>query len=164
MIERTVTVWTDTREHYPLTFPATVLWRPDPRRNPTLLAVKAEAHKLDTGDYCLACAPQVCVVERKAGIRELTGNFTTQDVGRMTACLARLTACCTDPLLVIESTPAQLTPDPEADLVLVKAFAICRKMGVPVWVVPGSGGPDGRRRVGRLVLLRLLAAVAPEGI
>ena len=157
-IARSATVLIDSREVYPWEFPETVLWQPDhPQGNPVLLAITPEKVALRTGDYALEGFEGCCLVERKASLRELEGNFLTQDRGRMLACLDRLRSACRAPLLVIEATPAQLLAGPEADIILARAFADCQGRGVRVWLVPGSTSSDNRRRVGRLVLLQLLA-------
>jgi hypothetical protein len=60
------------------------------------------------GDYSIVGWDSCCVVERKAGARELTSNFSRTDYSRFMRALRRLAKDCHQPQLVIEMSPANL--------------------------------------------------------
>ena len=83
-IPTSITVEVDTREQIPIRFPSTIkIVHPEKPLERLLIKVKTKKVKLDCGDYRLAEYPNCCVIERKAGQRELLKNiFNPKDAVR----------------------------------------------------------------------------------
>lgn len=170
---RSVTVFVDTREQYPLLFPQTVRYYPY-RSGVTsyLIHVNVEPRKLATGDYALAGATDRALIERKGALGELAKNFLTRDHKRACAALDRLVEACTHPYLMLEETPAGLFPSvpprwataksPSPDCV-VDAFlreVISRR--IQLLFVGRTHGVAHRRKLGHFILKILLAHGLPK--
>jgi len=116
-----ITVEVDTRERLPIHFPATIkIVHPERPMERLLIKVKTVRTKLDTGDYRLAEYPECCVIERKAGQRELLKNiFNPKDAVRQAKSFRKLSAV-EFPYVLVELSPEQIlkhteyVPDPEA--------------------------------------------------
>ena len=67
-----ITIQVDTREQFPLLFPAIIqIGHPELTYKKIPIAVKTERVKLDCGDYRLKEYPTDCIVERKASQLEI---------------------------------------------------------------------------------------------
>ena len=116
-----ITVEVDTRERIPIKFPATIrIVNPERPMERLLIKVQTERTKLDYGDYRLKEYPECCVVERKAGQRELLKNiFNPKDAIRQAKSFRKLSQC-QFPYVLIELSPATMlrhtehVRDPEA--------------------------------------------------
>jgi ERCC4-type nuclease len=104
-----ITVEVDTRERIPIKFPATIrVVHPEKPLERLLIKVKTKKIKLDYGDYRLSEYPACCVIERKAGQRELLKNiFNPRDAVRQAKSFRKLSAC-EFPYILIELTPEQM--------------------------------------------------------
>jgi hypothetical protein len=63
----------DSRENYPLIWPATFFWRPD--TTTTVFAVTVKRTRLKTADYFVDGCKKACLIERKASVSELRANL-----------------------------------------------------------------------------------------
>ena len=63
----------DSRENYPLLWPATFYWRPDDTT--TVFAVTVKRTRLKTADYFVDGHKRACLIERKAAVSELRTNL-----------------------------------------------------------------------------------------
>ena len=108
-IPEIITVNIDTREKYPIAFPATVrVVHPENLRERVLIRVQTQRIALPYGDYLIKEFPNCCVIERKAGQRELFKNiYNPQDAVRQAKSFRKL-AQCEFPYILIELTPAQI--------------------------------------------------------
>lgn len=145
-----VTVEVDTRERRPISFPKTIkIVHPEQPNKYFLLGVKTVRTKLDFGDYRLAKYPNCCVIERKAGQRELYKNiYNPRDSVRQAKSFRKL-AQCEFPYLLIELTPAEIlraNPHiPDTELLLNRLGLVIAKYGFHMLWVPWRS----RRRTSR---------------
>ena len=104
-----ITVVVDTRERIPIKFPSIIrIVHPERPMERLLIKVKTRKIKLDYGDYRLAEYPDCCVIERKAGQRELLKNiFNPKDAVRQAKSFRKLSTC-EFPYILIELTPEQV--------------------------------------------------------
>lgn len=164
-LPKTVTMQVDTREQYPLLFPATVRI-PHPERLGVMcvVAVKVQKIKLDCGDYRLAEYPKCCVIERKASQLELFKNLEDSlDSIRQAKAFRRLREV-EFPYLLIEATPQEvfektkMVQDP--DKLVARLCVVLAKYGFGVlWWPWGRRTPENRRKIGG-VLVHLMLACA----
>lgn len=115
-MQQSYTILVDTREQTPLQFPAHL-----PILNPNKLAtdrVSTTVHlnvvssKLETGDYALQGFGELCLIERKGGIREVAKNcLDPTDRKRFIKCLDRLKSSCLHPYLMLEGSLLDMTHD-----------------------------------------------------
>lgn len=104
-----ITVEIDTREQYPVLFPATVTILDPVTHKIHRVNVATRKVKLDAGDYRLMEYPEVCVVERKASQSELTKNLLSlDDAGRQQRAFQKLSDCCLYPVLLLELSPSEI--------------------------------------------------------
>lgn len=140
-IPKTVTVEIDTREQYPIRFPAYMeIINPENITKRLKIKVVSKKIKLDTGDYRLAEYPNCCIIERKAGQRELNKNlFHFKDAVRQAKSFRRL-AKCEYPCILVEVTPAEiLRANPhvqDTEALLHRLAFIFAKYGVHVLWIP----------------------------
>lgn len=169
-IPRTITVQVDSRERYPVLFPANVHIS-DPCRigRKILIKVKTEVIKLDTGDYRLKEYPNTCVIERKGAQRELFKNlFNQRDMIRSAKAFRRLSAV-EHPYLLLEVSPAALlstrhTPfglSPET--LLERLSGVIAKYDLNTLWTGKSNSSSARRDLGT-VLVYLMLGYALKGI
>jgi ERCC4-type nuclease len=136
-----ITVEIDTRERIPIKFPATIkIVHPDKPLERLLIEVKTKRVKLEYGDYRLSEYPDCCVIERKAGQRELLKNiFNPKDAVRQAKSFRKLSQC-EFPYLLFELSPEQMlrhtehVRDPEA--LMHKLSLVCAKYGFHVLWMP----------------------------
>ncbi len=161
-----ITVQIDTRERYPLPFPAHIrVDNPDKYGATILLPVVEEKIKLETGDYRLKEFPDCMVVERKASQMELEKNlFDAKDMLRSAKAFRRLSAAAY-PYLLLESSPSRIlsnrrwkaghpritgAPSPEA--LMHRLSLVVAKYGLNMLWVPGSRSVAVRRSLGTAIL------------
>ena len=147
-----VTVEVDTREQYPIRFPATIrVVHPERPRERLLVKVKTQKVALDCGDYRLAEYPTGCVVERKAGQRELWKNlFNPKDMVRQAKSFRKLAAVeC--PYLLVELTPAEILRKnpyiPDTEALLSRLGTVIAKYGFQVLWIPWRTRRGTNRRL-----------------
>ena len=140
-IPTSITVEVDTREQIPIKFPATIkIVHPEKPTERLLIKVHTRKVELDAGDYRLKEYPDCCVIERKAGQRELLKNiFSPRDAVRQAKSFRKL-AAVEFPYILIELTPEKIlryTPhvrDPEA--LMHKMSMVFVKYGLNVLWMP----------------------------
>lgn len=155
-----LTVIVDTREQRPLMFPKVVVIGGKGR------LVKVVSRKLDAGDYALAGAEDVCVVERKGSISEICKNMSCFDSARQNSSFERL-AKVRHPVILVEQTlgdllrPSKYAPNPAESLDALFAMIIAH--GILPWLVGNCDLPAKRRIVGELVLRLMVAYKESSG-
>jgi hypothetical protein len=169
-IPKTVTVQIDSRERYPVLFPANVRVS-DPHRpgRKQLIKVKTETLKLDTGDYRLKEYPECCVIERKGAQRELFKNlFNTRDQIRTAKALRRLSGM-SYPYLLLEVSPASLLSTRTApsglrpESLCERLSAVIAKYGLNTLWTGKSNSASARRDLGT-VLIHLMLGYALKSL
>ena len=141
MIPTSITVEVDTRERLPIEFPSTIrIVHPEKPMERLVIQVKIKRVKLDYGDYRLGEYPDCCVVERKAGQRELLKNiFNPRDAARQAKSFRKLSQC-EYPYILVELSPQQILEqteyvgDPEA--LIHKMGLVFVKYGLHVLWMP----------------------------
>lgn len=136
-----ITVEVDTREQIPIKFPSSIkIVHPEKPMERLLVKVKTKKVSLACGDYRLAEYPDCCVIERKAGQRELLKNiFNPKDAVRQAKSFRKLSAY-EHPYILFELTPEQVlrhtvyVRDPEA--LFHKLTLVCVKYGFNVLWMP----------------------------
>ena len=108
----TLTVQVDSREGYPIPFPAFIkLNSLNPKghgEKVMTVKIKTQVKALPYGDYRLREFPECCVVERKGGLLELRKNlFDLKDSVRQAKSFRKLSAC-EYPYLLVEAGPSEL--------------------------------------------------------
>lgn len=169
-IPRTITVQVDSRERYPVLFPANVRIS-DPCRlgRKLLIKVKTEVIKLDTGDYRLKEYPSCCVIERKGAQRELFKNlFNQRDMIRSAKAFRRLSSC-EYPYLLLEVSPASLLCTRTApfglqpEMLCERLAGVIAKYNLNTFWTTKSNSASARRALGT-VLIHLMLGYALKGI
>ena len=160
-----ITVQVDTREQYPVLFPATIqVPHPTRVRAMVVIHVKVQKIKLDAGDYRLAEYLDCCVIERKASQLELFKNLTDQkDSIRQAKAFKRLSAC-RFPYLLIEASPTEIGTKgrlvDNAEHLMAKLCYVLANQGFGVlWIPWGKHNVKKRRDLGR-VMVHLMFACA----
>jgi hypothetical protein len=155
----TITVCVDSREKRPLLFPATLKYKG--RRYPVVV----ERVTAPAGDYYLKGCEAFALVERKASLRELHQNLVTEDFPRFHRAIARLSDKTLNPILLVESTaadlmlPSKLFPDPGG--ILQRLFEVGADHSLHYLFVGECKFPAKRRLVGEFIL-RILLSYVPE--
>jgi len=163
---RRVTVQVDTREKYPILFPASLrVWRGDTAH---VVEIDVERTCLATGDYRLKEAPDVCIVERKGSPWELAKNLLdAKDHTRQMRAFGRLVEECDHPYLLVEATPGDFfngsPPGVDPDNLLQRLFGLVGSLGrLSMLVVPKTNSSATRRSTGRLVANLLVSLAMRE--
>lgn len=166
-----LTVQIDSREKYPLLFPANIfLPNPDPHRfrsGPIPVPLTTETTSLACGDYRLAEYPDCCIVERKGSCDELLKNLCSlTDSARQAAAFLRLARSCKYPYLLIEASPASLfssdiPPQYQGDLSLRLGQALSTYKLSALWVSQ-CRTPDARRNLGEFLVYLMLGYARPR--
>ena len=141
LIPTSITVEVDTREQIPIRFPSTIkIVHPEKPMERLLIKVKTKKITLDCGDYRLAEYPECCVIERKAGQRELLKNiFNPKDAVRQAKSFRKLSAV-EHPYILLELSPEDVlrytehVRDPEA--LMHKMSMVFVKYGFHVLWIP----------------------------
>ena len=166
-IPNSLIVQVDTREKYPIPFPAHMEIRNyTSLTRPTRIAVQVEKKSLSVGDYRLKNFPNCCVIERKASILELQKNlFNSKDMKRQAKSFGKLSKI-KHPYLLIEITPLQfltphkeLVPNPESLLHRLSIVAADYGLNI-LWC--GSHSLSSRRALGRVLLHLMVGCVMNE--
>lgn len=157
-----ITIQEDTREQYPLLFPAIIqIGHPELTYKMIPIAVKHERVKLDCGDYRIKEYPAECIVERKASQLEIWKNLNeSHDRVRQAKAFRRLVASCTHPVLLVEASPQELfktdrhIKNPE--LVAHRLSLAIAKYGFHVIFLPWKSRCATTRRKAGTLLLHLM--------
>ncbi len=156
-----IQVLKDSREKRPLLFPSTIRWKGQ------ALRVQATTKKMDEGDYCLEGMEDICLIERKAGLREIHGNFFTKDMKRAKKAFDRLAKATKHPILLLESgiddllTPTVRFPRPGP--LVQRLVDACTERRIEFLLVGRCLFPKRRRQVGELIVRFMLSYAAQYG-
>ena len=157
-----ITIQEDTREQYPLLFPAIIqIGHPELTYKMIPIIVKHERIKLDCGDYRLKEYPTDCIVERKASQLEIWKNLNeSHDRIRQAKAFRRLVASCEHPVLLVEASPTELfSGDPHIknpELVTHRLSLAIAKYGFHVIFLPWKSRCANTRRKAGTLLLHLM--------
>ena len=147
-----ITIQVDTREQFPLLFPAIIqIGHPELTYKMIPIAVKTEQIKLDCGDYRLKEYPVECIVERKASQLEIYKNLNdSHDRIRQAKAFRKLVASCEHPVLLVEASPQELfRNDPRIknpELVAHRLSLAIAKYGFHVIFLPWKSRCGATRR------------------
>jgi hypothetical protein len=161
-----ITIQVDTREQYPLLFPAIMqIGHPELTHKMIPVAVETEKIKLHCGDYRLKEYPTECIVERKASQLEIFKNLNESlDRIRQAKAFRRLVASCEHPVLLVEASPQELLGnDPHIknpEIVAHRLGLAIAKYGFHVIFLPWkSRCANTRRKAGHLLLHLMMGYV-----
>ena len=161
-----ITIQVDTREQFPLLFPAIIqIGHPELTHKMIPIAVTTERTKLDCGDYRLKEYPTECIVERKASQLEIWKNLNeSHDRIRQAKAFRKLVASCEHPVLLVEASPQELLGnDPRIknpELVAHRLSLAIAKYGFNVIFLPWkSRCANTRRKAGHLLLHLMMGYV-----
>lgn len=158
-----MTVLVDSREKYPLLWPACIVWYPTRASRPFyLIHIDQQVIEMPTGDYALKGYEDTCIIERKGAQSELSTNLCSKDYKRNHAALKRLSEATAHPYLMLEETPAGMLPSsypstrPNPDRV-VDAFLreVCQ-FGLSLIFTGHAKSPGNRRKLGHFMLKIML--------
>jgi len=161
-----VTIQVDTREQYPLLFPAIIqIGHPEITHKSIPIAVTVEKTKLECGDYRLREYPNDCIVERKASQLEIFKNMNeSHDRIRQAKAFRRLAASCQHPVILVEASPQELLGnDPRIknpEIVAHRLSLAIAKYGFHVIFLPWKSRCANTRRKAGHVLLHLMMGYA----
>ena len=154
-----ITIQIDTREQYPLLFPAFIqIGHPELTYKMIPIAVKEQRVKLACGDYRLAEYPTDCIVERKASQLEIFKNLNDSiDRIRQAKAFRRLAASCEYPILLVEASPQELLGNnpriKNPELVAHRLSLAIAKYGFHAIFLPWkSRCANTRRKIGHFLL------------
>ena len=101
-----VKVLIDSREKYPLLFPASLChFRTNhSSESPHHVLVKTCVRSMPEGDYALEGCESSCLIERKGSGRELCGNLLGSDRQRAVSSLRRLSQATAHPVLLLDTS------------------------------------------------------------
>ncbi len=157
-----ITIQVDTREQYPLLFPAIIqIGHPELTHKMIPIAVTVERIKLDCGDYRLKEYPTDCIVERKASQLEIYKNLNESlDRVRQAKAFRKLVASCEHPVLLVEASPQELFRDDphikHPELVAHRLSLAIAKYGFHVIFLPWKSRCAATRRKAGQLLLHLM--------
>jgi len=157
-----ITIQEDTREQYPLLFPAMIqIGHPELTYKMIPIAVKHERIKLDCGDYRFKEYPAECIVERKASQLEIWKNLNdSHDRIRQAKAFRKLVASCAHPILLVEASPQELlSNDPHIknpELVAHRLALAIAKYGFHTVFLPWKSRCSSTRRKAGTFLLHLM--------
>jgi len=161
-----ITIQVDTREQFPLLFPAIIqIGHPELTHKMIPITVTTERTKLDCGDYRLKEYPTECIVERKASQLEIWKNLNeSHDRIRQAKAFRKLVASCSHPVLLVEASPQELLGnDPRIknpELVAHRLSLAIAKYGFNVIFLPWkSRCANTRRKAGHLLLHLMMGYV-----
>ncbi len=158
-----MTVLVDSREKYPVLFPATVLYYPTRAVHPFhIIHITPEVVEMQTGDYALKGYEDTCIIERKGAMTEISANLCSKDYARSHAAFERLAKETKHPYLVLEETPAGMLPShypstrPTPDRVTDAFLREVCEFGLSLIFVGKAKSPGSRRKLGHFLLKVLL--------
>ena len=161
-----VTVQVDTREKFPMLFPANIwIAHPALQRQSVRVKVKVEKETLHIGDYRLAEYPDCCVIERKASQLELFKNLMEDHDSIRQAKAFRKLATVEFPVLMVEASPSEMlrarSSKPriqQPELIVSKLSLAVAKYGFHLFVIPWkSRSKDTRSKFGTMLVHMMLA-------
>lgn len=161
-----ITIQEDTREQFPLLFPAIIqIGHPELTHKMIPIAVNHERIKLECGDYRIKEYPTDCIVERKASQLEIFKNLNeSHDRIRQAKAFRKLIASCAHPVLLVEASPQELLGnDPrikEPEIVAHRLSLAIAKYGFHVIFLPWKSRCAGTRRKAGHLLLHLMMGYA----
>lgn len=161
-----ITIQVDTREQYPLLFPAIIqIGHPELTHKMIPIAVEEEHTKLDCGDYRLKEYPTICIGERKASQLEIFKNLNESiDRIRQAKAFRKLVASCEHPILLCEASPQELLGNnpriKNPEIVAHRLSLTIAKYGFHVIFLPWkSRCANTRRKAGHLLLHLMMGYV-----
>lgn len=162
MPPKKLTVLVDSREQFPLLFPATVLWFPTRSSRPFyMIHIATRVERMDTADYALDGYEDTCMIERKGAQSELATNLCSKDYARAHAAFKRLAEETTHPYIVLEETPAGMFPmerpsRPNPDRVMDAFIREVCTLKIPLIFAGRARSPGHRRKLGHFILKIML--------
>ena len=154
-----ITIQVDTREQYPLLFPAIIhIGHPEITHKMIPIAVTVERIKLDCGDYRLREYPTDCIAERKSSQLEIFKNLNeSHDRIRQAKAFRSLAASCEHPVILVEASPQELLGNEprikNPEIVAHRLSLAIAKYGFHVIFLPWrSRCGNTRRKAGHLLL------------
>lgn len=150
-----ITVEIDTREKYPLLFPANLDWAGKRHQ------VVQERIKLDAGDYRLKEIGNLNLVERKGSPGEIWQNLFTDDSGRQHRALRKLVECSQRRCILLDFSLVDVFNFRafgayESGQMLDRLLALAQSYKIDLIWSSGRSTINSRRRLGELVLRYLL--------
>lgn len=169
MLPHDLTILIDDREKRPLQFPGVHEFSSsDTRPSTSKIKVHTERARLPEGDYAIKGYEECGLVERKLDAKELYQNLCSKDSERFHKAIARLRDATRHPLIVVESTPYDLSHppkipgprSPKIDPVVIRdrLLQVSLDYNIPVWFLPGKGAQH-RRLVSSYVIAHLLGSI-----
>ena len=163
LLFNTLTVQIDSREKYPIQFPAHVkVEDPDVPRSFKLLPVSIERVALKSGDYRLKEFPDACIIERKASLLELNKNLMNQkDSARQCRAFAKLRDACSYPVLLLETSPWELASNSarlkvqDTDAVMYRLAKASAHYGLHMFWSGRTTSATNRRHLGNLLIMMM---------
>ena len=160
IIFNSLTVQVDTREHYPLLFPANIrIEDPDTPRKQILIPITTERIKLDAGDYRLKEFPDVCIIERKASLLEINKNLMNPaDSVRQCKAFAKLRDSCIYPVLLMEMAPWEIAGHSakrtvlDPDIVMYRLTKAAAYYNLQLFWAGRTTSTNNRRYLGQVLL------------
>ena len=166
-VPRSMTLVVDSRERYPLLFPANIEWHVDRGLgDKKLIRIKHKVAKLDWGDYLLEGYSANSAVERKGSLDELHQNLYTDDRERFLKAIRRLRENCRHPYLLLDVSPLDLwKPTPRANdpaAVWDALIDVVSMFGLGLLWGANAKLPGARRILGEQVLRILISHALRE--
>lgn len=167
MLPDRLIVEVDTREKYPVLFPATIkISNKFTQYKNIVYPIDVVHTRLFYGDYRLAEYPTYCVIERKASRQELVKNlFDPADSLRCTRAFTRLADNCSNPYILIETSLSEFFTDKnndgiDSDSLLHRLYlqAAYHNLGI-LWAPRASN----RRQLGGNLLHLMVAHAVVQG-
>lgn len=166
---RSVTVFVDTREKFPIQFPSFIPWYYGNNGVPMLLPIRVRKKTLHAGDYTLKGWEDTIRIERKASVQELAKNFMSDDWPRQRRALEKLRDACKYRILLCDGGMGDFTryiysekfkktytmPDPSA--VMDQMMQACAFYRLQLWMVGGARTSSTRTRLGGMLVSLMLA-------
>ena len=157
------TVIIDRNEHKPWAFPKTIKWYEDRNSRGKLVVVKTERKVLKAGDYLLKGSEDLCIVERKASLEELSNNLFGDDYKRAKDAFKRLSDSTENPYLAIECSLGDLTSKSrwvqEPARVMDALMALMERLRFRFILLGRVNTLSQKRHAGELVLRLMLSHV-----
>lgn len=148
-----------------------IKWYPKLSPDPHILTLDIHPETLPAGDYTLRDWRDCCVVERKDSLVELHKNLLTSDAARQYTSLEKLADCCSHPVLLIETSPADalrqtMLPNGhtfEPARVIDRLFELTDRLGIQlVWGSRSCSSMGRSALVEIMVRMMLQAALSHE--
>jgi len=162
---KSLTILVDTRERTPLLFPSNVLIHFDGGRKQKhvlhAVSIKTESATLSAGDYQLSQPENFFVIERKAGLRELSDNLLSSDCARQYRAFSRLKDFQHRYLLIEESPSSAMTAKLRHEIdvweTLRRTTEACLRFGLTPLYIGTIRDHSARLKAGEFLCLLFLA-------